>query len=596
MNTSPNRGLVRQAYNAILGLPIYAQALARQFDVEIRFDASAQTGSTNGKRITLPRFALPQDDRDEPVLVRLKAMLYGLVVHEIGHVRHTDFRPARPAGGGRSIYQSIEDTRQEVEVIREYPGARHVLDEMCQHLIAMGWHGMPDGSDPAMLVSMTVNAWMRAEYRQQADYEPLRDANLAKIREVLGAGVAMRLEAILADEGAALTSTTDSIAMTNTILTMLQDEQDQAEQEAQQGGSDEQDENAGSDDSTGQGGSSDRRDSADAGDGSEQTPGSGEAAAEAGEGSGTPGSGAPASAAAQARADAIAQARQSTSGLQDAGDLARDAVATATREVQQHGPSMIVDAPPTEGGAGDGTQRLALDGRTIDPGQVALEAARLKRQLVGELQASVRTPTALHVRGRKVSRKHLSRVAKGDARIFVRRQTRKQIDTAVSLLIDVSGSMEGPRVELASQALYAAATALEVFPDVVVSATTFPGCGRVLRFGERASAHRARFALSTWGGTPLVEGLITAGRDLAGRREKRKLLIVLTDGEPSQAGLCQALIKHLSRTGLEVYGIGIQHTAVTSLFPQSAVIGELGQLSTAVIGLLRRTLSLPLAS
>ena len=77
------------------------------------------------------------------------------------------------------------------------------------------------------------------------------------------------------------------------------------------------------------------------------------------------------------------------------------------------------------------------------------------------------------------------------------------------------------------------------------------------------------------------------------RPEKRKVLMVLSDGEPHDGysrseGGCEAHLKSvitsLANKGVEVFGIGIESNAVSSYYPNYAVLNSVSDLEKEVIG------------
>lgn len=610
------RSLFRQALDTVMGIAIYAQGLAGRFKVKVQFDANAPTAMTDSKVVILPTFALPQNDEDLPVLERLRDYLYGMTVHEIGHVLFTDFTCGRPEGIGRSIYQSLEDARQEVLMIRQYGGARRYLEAMCRRLIEDGRHRVDAEMSPGDLVAFTTNAWMRTEIREQPEYAEMAELGMALIREKLGEGVATRLHAILVLKGLSMASTSDAVNTAKEIVTMLEEEQAKAEQQAQQPqdsqapdtaqgdppqGASQPD--AGAQAPGGQPGASQGNPSgSDAPQGNPQGSSSGlppppqpsndGQGGAAGQGSDPGQPDATPTPDPAAIAQAIAQAIANGSQLKDAGELAREAIDSASNEIRRDGNCVEVnDLPPTEGGADAGATPLVLGGQPIDEAAVARETAQLRAKLAVELQTKGFARKTVRSQGNKLSVRHLSRLTAGDSRVFLHRKETRKLDTAVMLLCDVSGSMSSyRRIEIACDALYAAACALESTPGVVVAAQSFPGQGRVLKFGQRAKLNRHNFALRAHGGTPLTEGLVVAARELLARPESRKAMIVLTDGDPHNRPQAKLMIDYLARSGVEIYGIGIQSTSVEGLFPEYGVISDLGELSGVLIGLLKRKL------
>lgn len=74
-----------------------------------------------------------------------------------------------------------------------------------------------------------------------------------------------------------------------------------------------------------------------------------------------------------------------------------------------------------------------------------------------------------------LSPSHLHRVAVGDSRVFARKEQRVAPNTAIHLLVDLSGSMVGGKDGVALEAAMALALALEPITGVSRAVTAFPG-------------------------------------------------------------------------------------------------------------------------
>ena len=111
----------------------------------------------------------------------------------------------------------------------------------------------------------------------------------------------------------------------------------------------------------------------------------------------------------------------------------------------------------------------------------------------------------------------------------------------------------------------------------------------ILRPGERL--HQG-FKLEARGGTPIEEALREVTRQMAPWRQRRKIVILLTDGEaPDLTEETKAAIAEMNQAGLELFGLGIQNDSILDLLPKSsAVIDELPALPAALFRLLGEAL------
>ena len=69
--------------------------------------------------------------------------------------------------------------------------------------------------------------------------------------------------------------------------------------------------------------------------------------------------------------------------------------------------------------------------------------------------------------------------------------------------------------------------------------------------------------------------------------EKRKLILVVTDGEPDSLDCATQAIEQGEKAGFEIYGIGITSPGINVLLPgRSAVVNSMVELAPAMFTLL----------
>lgn len=264
------------------------------------------------------------------------------------------------------------------------------------------------------------------------------------------------------------------------------------------------------------------------------------------------------------------------------------------------------------------------------------------RHMVGVMQKDIERMMAarsmvVNVPGYRRGRLHaasLHRLAVGDDRVFRRRTESRSKDVAVGLLIDNSGSMQGHKMRLAMTSGFALSQTLErvsiqhevlgfttlemsaakgLDPRMVQAEETRIGRGFdrfeplympiYKGFDERLTSEtRKRFATAINQQDFCTENVdgesvdIAAWR-LAQRKEKRKVLIVLSDGFPACRSHSSKLHRHLKDTvkkatarGIEVFGIGILSDAVKEFYPNHVVLSDATELPTVVVGKLKEFL------
>lgn len=249
---------------------------------------------------------------------------------------------------------------------------------------------------------------------------------------------------------------------------------------------------------------------------------------------------------------------------------------------------------------------------------------KLQNRLAGLVEATQRQPVRPARRGKRINTKHLARMSVGDTRIFSAKDSVKKPNAAVHILVDMSGSMFVANTDLPSaaaqsldasdidkamgeadsseklgiklpfqiarNACMALTQALLRVKGVNVGATAFSSCHKItpmLRHGETLNHETLpRFAVRPDGNTALAEALWFSAVELSKTTQERKVMIVLTDGEPNSVGACHAAIQQLSKS-VEFVGIGILNNAITKLIDNSTVVNDLTDLEKTLMDVAR---------
>lgn len=217
----------------------------------------------------------------------------------------------------------------------------------------------------------------------------------------------------------------------------------------------------------------------------------------------------------------------------------------------------------------------------------------------------------------------LALVRTNGRRIFMEEVKGETLDTAISVLVDLSGSMgsgssEGEKAWHAKHMLIALVetfSALHV-PFEVIGFHNRPECGlydgkkysrtepfefRIFKeFGESHRSTRQRYSAVTGGGNNADgEAVLYIAKRLALRPESRKMLFVLSDGMPSAGGNRAAQRQHLkdvvkmvSDAGIEVLGIGAKCPQIKEYYcgmtgAEHVVIDDLDTLAVKVYRMMR---------
>lgn len=194
----------------------------------------------------------------------------------------------------------------------------------------------------------------------------------------------------------------------------------------------------------------------------------------------------------------------------------------------------------------------------------------------------------------KMSGQLLHRVSVLDSRLFRKNVEVGGVNTAIHLLLDISGSMAN-RISLATSACYSVAYALSAIAGISIAISVFPAdhstdqptvCSLV-GHGERLST---KLSVQTGGSTPLTEALWWVAKKLVPRFEHRKLVLVITDGSPNDFMTASETIQALEKMGIEVMGVGIKVSILHQLFSNFETISTIQELAPAMFTMLQRTL------
>lgn len=156
-------------------------------------------------------------------------------------------------------------------------------------------------------------------------------------------------------------------------------------------------------------------------------------------------------------------------------------------------------------------------------------------------------------------------VKAGNSRIFRTENISKAPNTAFSILVDRSTSMGVVEMNMANVAAFAIAQALEFIKGAECEVMYYPfgdnrgeGFNHIAKaFNERIASTATRsFNVRCGGGTPTAEALQGATGRLAMRKEERKILFLITDGDTYGPNV-QAALKECDILGVTVIGIGI---------------------------------------
>ena len=529
-------------------LPIVAAAYGEKFGVKVLIQG--QDAFTDGERIVIPT-ANPDDPHYQQIA-------WGYLAHEAAHIRHTNFDMVQKASSKpirKALLNIIEDVRIENELAKDYPGTRRSISQVIEYMVDTQQMCVPEQLEPASNLQAWLLFRLRCHFLGQKALTPLYQAVDERVRQLFPAAAMSRLSAMLTAVPS-LASTGEVLKLVDAIVAMLEEESRPPQ--------DESDADSGND--IGQDASNDSNNSSDS-----QTPekdlSATEDFAETGDSDNSD------------QADNLRQALEA-SAAQFEPDTFAQVAEVLSEQAEGHQGVTPLSLPQAEQAMLGDEAILTLS---------ASESAQIRARLRGMVQSSQDNRNHAKRQGLRVATHRLAASQAGESRLFIQRQPRIAPNAAVHLLVDISGSMGKPIGEgnrkyfhVANEAALALAMALEGIPGVVPAVSYFPGIHQEVSIAllpKQSVRHRAAcFDQKPRGCTPMAQAMWFAANSLLAQKQKRKLMIVLTDGDPDDWAATHDIVDRCRRSGFELLGIGIQTRSVEKFFPQSIVINDVKDL------------------
>ena len=523
-------------------LPIVAAAYGEKFGVKVLIQG--QDAFTDGERIVIPT-ANPDDPHYQQIA-------WGYLAHEAAHIRHTNFEMVQKASSKpirKALLNIIEDVRIENELAKDYPGTRRSISQVIEYMVDTQQMCVPEQLEPASNLQAWLLFRLRCHFLGQKALTPLYQAIDERVRQLFPAAAMSRLSAMLTAVPS-LASTGEVLKLVDAIVAMLEEESRPPQ--------DESDADSGND--IGQDASNDSNNSSDS-----QTLETDSSATGYSDNSD--------------QADNLRQALEA-SAAQFEPDTFAQVAEVLSEQAEGHQGVTPLSLPQAEQAMLGDEAILTLS---------ASESAQIRARLRGMVQSSQDNRNHAKRHGLRVATHRLAALQAGESRLFIQRQPRIAPNAAVHLLVDISGSMGKPIGEgnrkyfhVANEAALALAMALEGIPGVVPAVSYFPGIHQEVSIAllpKQSVRHRAAcFDQKPRGCTPMAQAMWFAANSLLAQKQKRKLMIVLTDGDPDDWAATHDIVDRCRRSSFELLGIGIQTRSVEKFFPQSIVINDVKDL------------------
>ncbi len=510
---------------------LLARAMARDSGVEVLTGTEAKT---DGKRIWMPPLP-PEDDKSFALGMRW-------VLHETGHVNHSDFKVMKEAAkeGGLlpNMLNTLEDIRIEAEKSRELPGAGRRFSEGIMALKETGKIGIREEDSPAAVMSKFMLYKLRADLLGQPLAEEGKVAQGA-LKSLIGEAKALKAE-IIGRQVMTCKNTAQVLDLSRKVVTMLQEEDPEENPDQNQ-------------DQQGDGG----------------------------------GGGGPDSQTAQENVQQMLQGmsedEEASSNLEE---IAKQAMGEASEKAGNEGHRMTGGAMP---GSNQFKRPVRNDGAWLMQ-RVKTSSAAMRETFESVIQAKTLAGRHHVQRGTRIDPKRLARVKAGERRIFIQRVEAEKIDTAVHLAIDLSGSMSGSPEQVAKEAAMAMVMALDGFQGVEVSISAFGSYLTPLKEWEDDLMTAASHLSGTrdGGGTAMEEAVMDGADRLMANRRPRKLMFVVTDGQACDTEGLARTVESLRGMGIDTFGVGVQSDASDVFGTEySVLINDINELAGTLFGLLQ---------
>lgn len=585
-----------------------ARTLTDQFGVTVF--CKGDLAYTDGRRIVLP--SLP-----EPMDPQLERMIVGYLDHEMSHVAFTDFNEVRrfvkKHPGFKDLLNAVEDALIEKRAMQRWPGVRANLDALFRLVrprVLKSVAGAPPFHRFAIAVYLKLchHQDMLGLDGEVAGFDDLLD-EFSTVRTTRDAArlSSKLLKRWLQRMTSQHSQTPATPPPTSTETSPESDDADNGEPDKSSQSRSEESNCIVEDD-----GSSGSIDQADPDHGDEDNATSAEASG-------------------PSATDATDTANSAAHHSNGDTSLIGEVVAAAINEAMN---------------AIDGNDHYRVFTRQYDRIEVvpdaeelavrALQSAgvdtvrRLRRGLANALRSAEKRwwrdeQLCGHLSPRTLHRLCLERAS---LEVFRTRSVVQGKSTAVSIALDASGSMASVKMDVARDALRVLLSALhdlkiptEAFTfttgdafdadraaaetgisstDIRLRFTRFGNLeiGLIKRFDDTVKIAMRRLPnIVGTGLTPIGEALEIGARRLAVRSETRKILLILTDGQPccessGSAAFTHAIhvAQHISNVGIELVGVGIMDSTLRSIVTNTIVVRQIEELPAQLCKLLGRTL------
>jgi cobaltochelatase CobT len=528
-----------------------AMTLSRDAKIKITVGGDGSYCKPDGSHINIARM---------PSTPLGRMLMTGLVFHEIGHKNYT--KGGKPDGLLGDMMNVIEDIRVDMETIKKRPGTCFNLEAVTSHYVNKG-SLKPTNLAHALLGK--VMAFGFGRLLMHKSILPLEIQCNEMMDDAFGSDFVDDVNVIIKDIPK-LRSTSDTSIMAKKLIDLLiqqqtlpptaQKQQTRVQGQAQNGG-------LGSSDS--------------ASPGKQEQPSQDLDINASGSGSNGTGAGG----GKRPTPEEIAEMLKNKTGYGDLSALIQselDNLALSTNSHERLGIPMLPDIG-----------RLKAFHGKLDEVEAISAVSRMRARMMGLLQSIKNKPKSFGLSGRKLANGRLVKLALGDPRIFRKKIEAKVVNTAVVVLLDLSGSMTS-KYEIANAAAFALHSTLFGLKGVAICSLEFsgkdeePDVNLLVDFGVKPKSEN--FNHLPFDGTPTDTAIWTARAKLLQRLEPRKIMLILTDGCPDNGTETRAATVRTMKDGIEIAAIGIKDTSARNFWDNHKIIESIQELPAAMFGIM----------
>lgn len=545
-------------------LPLVASVLSRKYGVNVI--VGGDTAFTEGKNIHIPSLPITSDEH-------LLCMVRGFIDHESAHIRFTDFELLAKEKLDKlafHIFNIIEDWRVENELAKLFAGSQVNLHYLIRHFFVNKQEEAGEKSPASLLLNymlLTVRSWDIPEIAKPktAGGKGILQTLRSEIEPAF-LGLLDKLDMLFQEIRLQCRGTQGSIYYAKEVLTLLKnycsEMQEQEEQKKEESGQR----------NTEQGEAEQKEGNADEAEENTQDSNHNDITGKTKEVSLPP----------VKELAELLEGKGNALSL-DLGTLLAENLSQNCSENRKTA-TIIAEADSC----------AVVPMLDFEKKKALSMSVALRARMQGFLQSLIRQESAVGRHGRLYPH-NLYRASVHNPKIFCRESLKKGMNTAVHILLDTSGSMDGMPLFIARQACFALGKVLGEIKNVNPAITVFPANSGnkdsvypLLRHGQKLTDVTVQSARGT---TPLAPALWWVLREMLFLKENRKIIFILTDGKPDCYKTTKDAIAKAEQLGFELYGIGIKDNSIEEILPKtSAVIMNLEELVPSVFAMLQKAL------